>query len=169
MKYCLLIVFSLLTVISCKKVEVPQSKQEKMRASDWRVDTIMITYLTSTGADSEVQGGWKRIENGVETYDKPNCIKDDYIKFKQNFSGSHITGPDKCLSNEANEIDFTWGLTEADTKIYVYGLYNLFTQDVNADMLYFQDDEFAFTFHKKIPKNATDSITVKATYKLKKK
>jgi hypothetical protein len=56
MKYCLLIVFSLLTIASCKKVEVPQSKQEKLRASDWRVDTIMITYLDTNGADSEIVG-----------------------------------------------------------------------------------------------------------------
>lgn len=168
MKYCLLIVFTLLTIASCKKVEVPQSKQEKMRASEWRIDTIMVTYLTSGGADSEVQGGWKRFVNGVETFDKPDCIKDDYIKFKENHDGSHVTGPDKC-SNEGNEVDFTWGLMDADSKIYFYGLYNLFTQDVNADMVYFQDDQFAFAFRKKIPISMTDSTTVKVTYKLKKK
>lgn len=168
MKYCLLIVFSLLTIASCKKVEVPQSKQEIMRASDWRIDTVMTTYLTSTGADSEVQGGWKRIENGVETFDKPNCVKDDYIKFKENHDGSHITGPDKC-GNEANDITFTWGLSDADSKIFIYGLYNLFGIDANAEMVYFKEDEFAFAFRKKIPKNTTDSITVKMTYKLKKK
>lgn len=171
MKYCLLIVFSLLTIASCKKVEVPQSKQEKLRASDWRVDTIMITYLDTNGADSEIVGAWKRYENGVETYNRPSCYNDDMIKFKENFSGTHVTGAESCVSNEPNFVDFTWGFRDADTKFYIYGLYNMFGVDVNADVLYFQDEEFSFAYRNKIKRNstATDSITVKTTYKLKKK
>lgn len=171
MKYCLLIVFSLLTIASCKKVEVPQSKQEKLRASDWVVDTIMVTYLDTNGADSEIVGAWKRYENGAETYDRPSCYKDDKIQFKENFSGVHVTGAENCVSNEPAFIDFTWGFRDADTKFYIYGLYNLFGVDVNADILYFKDDEFSFVFRKKIQRNSTstDSITVKNTFKFKKK
>jgi len=171
MKYCLLIVFALLTVVSCKKVEVPDSKQEKLRAANWRVDTIMITYLDMSGADSETVGAWKRFEGGAETYKRPSCYNDDEIKFKENFSGTHVTGAESCVSNEPNLIDFTWGFRESDTKFYMYGLYNLFGADVNADIIYFQDDEFSFAFRKRILRNSssTDSMTVRATYKLKKK
>lgn len=63
------------------------------------------------------------------------------------------------------------GFQSADTKFYIYGLYNMFGVDVNADILYFQDEEFSFAYRNKIKRNstATDSITVKTTYKLKKK
>lgn len=171
MKYCLLIVFSFLTIASCKKVEVPQSKQEKLRASDWVVDTIITTYLDVSGADSETVGAWKRFENGEETYKRPACLGDDIIKFKENFSGTHVTGAQSCVSNEPNFVDFTWGFREADTKFYIYGLYNLFGVDVNADILYFQDDQFSFAFLKRVPRNSTstDSMTIRSAFKLKKK
>ncbi|OSZ81781.1 hypothetical protein CAP35_00495 [Chitinophagaceae bacterium IBVUCB1] len=155
--------------VSCDKVDVPMSKQEKMRASDWTIDTLTITYMSYTGADSEVQSLWKRTESGVEVSNKPDCLRDDFIKFRDKNDGSHIPGPNKCATSETNDIEFTWGLRDADTKVYMYGLYALFGQDVNADMLYFEDDNFAFSFPRKVPTNGGDSITVKITCKLEKK
>ncbi len=169
MKYCLLFLFSALVFVSCDKVEVPLSKQEKMRASDWTIDTLTITYLSFNGADSEVQSLWKRMESGIEVSTKPDCLRDDFIKFRDKNDASHITGTNKCTVSEANDIEFTWGLRDADTKIYMYGLYALFGQDVNADLLYFEEDNFAFAYPKKVATNSGDTITVKITCKLEKK
>jgi len=154
--------------VSCDKVEVPLSKQEKMRASDWTIDTMTVTYLTSTSADSEVFSLWKRFESGQEVNTKPDCLKDDLVKFRVKNDGSHIPGPNKCATGETNDIEFTWGLRDADTKIYIYGAYALFGQDVNGDMLFFDEDKFAFAFYRRVATSA-DSVNVRITCRLKKK
>ncbi|MBL7682201.1 MAG: hypothetical protein JNK00_02480 [Flavipsychrobacter sp.] len=165
MKYCLLILSSLFFIASCSKVEVPLSKQEKLRESEWRVDTATITYLTTAGADSLMFGAW----GSDPEYKKPDCVKDDYLKFRANFDGSHITGPDKCNVSESNDIEFTWGITENDTRMYMYGLYALLGQDATGDLVDFRDDQFVFAFPKKIKSGTGDTITVKYSVKFKKK
>ncbi len=170
MKYCLLVLSTLLVIASCKKVETPLSKQEKMRASDWVIDTATITYLTSMGQDSFTKGVWpeKTNDKGELIYPRPDCLKDDYFKFGANYSGTQVTGPNKCGDSETSEIEFSWSIYQGDTKMYMYGLYSLLGQDATGDLVEFNDDNFTFAFPKQIAVNST-IITVKYTLKFKKK
>jgi hypothetical protein len=168
MKYCLLVLSVLVAFASCKKVETPLSKQEKLRETSWKIDSCFITYLSSKGIDSASKGIWSEQWNGDKyIYVRPDCLYDDYFKFQDNNSGTHVTGSYKCGVSETDNIDFTWGIYQADTKMYIYGMYAIFGQDVNADLTYFDDEKFTIVYTKKVGTPAT--ITARLTYKFKKK
>jgi hypothetical protein len=168
MKYCLFVLSVLVAFASCKKVETPLSKQEKLRAISWRIDSTYIVYLSAKGDDSASRGTWpEQFIDGNYVYPRPDCLFDDYFKFQTNNTGTHVTGPNKCGVSETDNIDFTWGIYQADTKMYIYGMYAIFGQDVNADLTSFEDEKFTITYTKKV--GATGSINARVTYKFKKK
>lgn len=174
MRYCLFVLSFLAVVASCKKVETPMSVQEKMRANDWKIDTAYVTYLSLKGSDSESKGIWpEQFIDGKYVWPRPDCLTDDYFKFEANNDGTHVTGPSKCNVSETDNIKFTWGVTDADTKMYIYGAYAYFGQDVTGRLKDFEDEKFTFEYEKMyvVVTSPTDSNTFRKriTYKFKKK
>lgn len=166
MKYCLLILSSLVIIASCKKVETPLSKQEKMRAATWVIDTAWMTYLSVNGTDSVSKGVWPEQWDGERyIWPRPECMWDDQFKFLDNTEGTHVTGPNKCGVSQTDNIDFTWGLADADTKIYMYGLYSIFGEDVTGTLEEFEDTKFKMSYKKTV----SSTVTARVTYKFKTK
>jgi hypothetical protein len=160
MRYCLLVLSAFIVIASCKKVETPQSMGDKLRASEWTLDNGTQAWVAYNGDDSLLEGLWP------PDYKRPDCLKDDYLKFGANHDGNHITGPNKCGTSETSDIQFQWGLTDNDKKIYMYGLYSLMGQDVNGDFRSISDEKMSVTY---IMKSTGASASKRITMIFKKK
>jgi hypothetical protein len=169
MRYCLFVLSLFVVVASCKKVETSQSRQEKLRAVQWVIDTAYVTYLSATGSDSDSKGVWpEQFIDGNYVWPRPGCLFDDYLKFEDNNDGVHVTGPSKCNVSETDNIDFKWGVFQGDTKMYIYGMYAIFGEDVTADIQRFEDNKFTIAWVKQTgPTTAPQRKRI--TYKFKKK
>lgn len=138
MKYCLLVLSALALFASCKKVDVPKSIQEQMRAGTWYIDTSSKTYQDMPGHDTTIafyiQG--------------EDCKSDDYFIFRDNNEGAINTAKVKCVEGQTDEIAFQWGITDANSKMYIYNAGTLLNgdDDVNADLLNFTGSSFAIRF-----------------------
>jgi hypothetical protein len=159
MKYCLLFVAALFVLGSCEKVDVPVSKAQMLRDNRWKVSDMKLTYLTSTGGDSLSESTIKLPPD----FKLPDCILDDYLQFRENHDGSHIPGPDKCKTGESDDIYFEWGLTENDTKIYLYGMESLFGRDIDGDVVEITDSKFTFSYFATKMNSANEPEKVKMT------
>lgn len=141
MKYCLLIVASLLVISSCTKVEPTESKQEKLRKEKWVLDTGFVRKIwkmdgMEVPADMDV----------TESYPEPECRADDILDFKDGNEGVHLPGDVTCSINETSEIEFRWGLLDNDKKMFIYDAKEFFGTDVNAEVVEFYDDKFGIRF-----------------------
>lgn len=133
MKYCLLLFAGLLIISSCTKTEEPQSKEDILRDGKWymsqiwkkkRVDT---TYITDT----------------VKLENYPKCREDDYLDFGDNNNGILFSGEQKC-SNSLDEVNFRWGISDNDTKMYIYNAGPMFEgyNDLSGKLKDFTSNSF---------------------------
>jgi|GEM_PF-1683196 len=141
MRYCVLILSAFLVLSSCTKVEELVSKQEQLRAEKWSLDA------------QYVHKKWKKDGASVpatideETkVDIAECAKDDLLVFREGYEGAHIPGENTCSINETAEIGFRWGLTDNDTRMFIYDANEFFKVDVNAEIIEFYADKFAIRF-----------------------
>lgn len=156
MKYSLL-ALSVLLVMSCtKKGEETKSRQEILRESKWSLDT---------GSRHDI---WKKDGvavpvdvNQVTPIVKAECAYDDRLIFREGYEGAHIPGEWTCSINETAEIDFRWGLTDNDSKIYIYDANEFFRQDVNAEILEFYNDKFTIRYYQLKDKLVDDGAGTK--------
>lgn len=172
MKYFLLALSAICIITSCKKTETPMSQAQKLEASQWVPVTLNITYLSYTGGDSLTNPVWEKVSTvdptkGQDT--RPECIKDDYLKFKMYNQGDHITGGTKCSDNETDDIEFSWGLSDNDKKMYIYGLFSLLKQDANGLLQDQTDDKFVFAYPGQVKDADQKDITVRYTMTFNKK
>ncbi|MBZ0097887.1 MAG: hypothetical protein K8F30_02325, partial [Taibaiella sp.] len=83
------------------------------------------------------------------------------------YEGAHLTGELPCSINETSEVQFTWGLTDNSTKMYIYDAHEYFRQDVNADILEFYNDRFTIRYYelkdKQISNGAGNNVWVQDT------
>lgn len=136
MRYSLLAIVALLFFAACDKVEVPASDQEMLRNGKWQLKvkaTKQFNYSTQTYQ--------------IDTLIKSECEEDDYIVFRENFDGAHIPGEMLCTASETIEMPFRWGLTDNDTKMFIYDGASFFGTDVNADFVNFNGSEFTLMFN----------------------
>lgn len=138
MRYCLLFLFTVVTFSACEKTESPKSKQDVLRGGKWWVDNVSVAYhKPMQDADSVYR---------INTIDLPECYHDNRIVFRDGTQGGHTTGEEKCGA-ELDEYQFTWGITESDTKIYFYGAASFLSQDnVNAKLKEIADDRFVIVY-----------------------
>lgn len=171
MKYCLLIVTVLLAFTSCDtKVEVPLSMEEKMIESKWKLDTAYAEYkLHNMGSmfnlrihttanlmgndtvfyTDEFAGTSFFLQKKIDTF----CAGDDLFEFRTGNEGAHLPGEATCSINETAEVGFTWGITDADTKMYIYDAKEFFRAEVNAEIKEFYDDRFSIKYSTYEDKN----------------
>lgn len=143
MRYSIL-VLSVLLVVSCtKKGEETKSRQEMLREYKWKLDT---------GSRHDI---WKKDGvlvpvdvNQVSPIVKQECAYDDRLVFREGYDGAHLPGEWTCSINETAEMEFRWGLTANDTKLYIYDANEFFRQDVNADILELFDDKFTIRYYE---------------------
>lgn len=138
MRYCLLLLSAVLVFIaSCKKVEVPDSKEDILRASKWQMQEIK---KRSRIDDTSFFVESVKMEHSVE------CKKDDYLEFGINNAGFFKSNEKKCMS-QVDETAIRWGFSDNYTKMYIYEAGQMFEgiNDINADVLEFSND--AFTIH----------------------
>lgn len=171
MRYSLLLLLSFVLVIaSCKKLEVPKSKQEMLRDANWKVANATLEYkLHNYGpkyydlnykfdlfADIDTVVYWRYYPNPPETPDSlyfvhkridPLCTSDDLFAFRDGNLGAYIPGEMLCSINETSELEFDWGITDNDTKMYIYDAKEFFRVDVNADLLEFYEDKFIIRYY----------------------
>lgn len=170
MRYSLLILSILFIVVSCKKVEVPKSKQDILRASSWRLDTANVTYwVEPTGGETKGHDttvcAWGAVREG--------CKMDDYIVFRENNDAGLKKGEVKCGNGETEEETLMWGITDGDSKIYIYNAGDMFFDEdaVNATINELTGDKLTFTYQTKVPFAQPVVGVITKTYKvyLKKK
>lgn len=119
MRYCLFLLSLSLVLFSCEKTESPESKQDILRDGKWAIDRITRTHYATLTTD---------------TIPMQDCQKDNRIVFRAGHDGAHTTGGEKCGA-ELEEYGFTWGLTDADTKMYIYNAESFLAEkDVNATL-----------------------------------
>ncbi len=142
MRYSLL-VLSVLLVVSCtKKGEETKSRQEILRESKWALDT------GSRHAIWKKDGFAVPIDvDQVTPIVKAECALDDRLIFRDGYDGAHIPGEWTCSINETAELEFKWGLTDNNTKMYIYDAKEFFKQDVNAEILEFYNDRFTIRYY----------------------
>ena len=155
MKYCLLVLSALALFASCKKVDTPQSIQEQMRVGTWYIDTSSKTYAI-------LPGQYETIPYYIQGED---CKKDDYFIFRDNNDGAINTAKEKCVEGQTDEIAIKWGVTDANTKMYIYNAGSLLNgdDDVNAELLNFNGSSFAIRFKQYVtsaqPAPSVDTTT----------
>lgn len=157
MKYYLpLLSILFLVVYSCKKVEVPQSKEEMLRGK-WKieydfkgkgigkefvkypildtskkiVDTIYTPLADGVGNDyvKDDKGVTVLNDRGRATYNvhvMPACKLDDYLEFREGINGGLNTGKEKCPNGEVSEIPIKWGFLDNYTRMYIYDAGDMF-------------------------------------------
>lgn len=165
MRYSLLILSVIFVLASCKKVEVPKSKQDILRASSWRLDTATVTFwVEPTGG--ETKGHDTTICAWGNT--REDCKKDDYIVFRENGDAGLKKGELKCGSGETEEETLLWGITENDTKIYIYNAGDMFFGEgaVNATLNESTGDKFTFTYKTQVAFAQPVVGVVTKTYKV---
>lgn len=147
MKYCLLIVSALVIMASCTKVDPITSKQEILRG-DLKGDTLKWTLDTGF-----VNKKWKMDGADVpadfdivESYPEPSCREDDVLIFRELNEGVHLPGAVTCSINETPAIEFRWGLTDNDTKMFIYDAKEFFGMDINAEILELYEDKFTIRY-----------------------
>lgn len=140
MKYYILLLSALLIIIaSCKKVEEPKYKEDSLRQGKWRVaHVVKKTRLTDNTFYIDTL---KRTPSDAE------CKADDYIEFKTANNGVLKTGEKKCQA-EIDEIPIRWGITDNDTKVYVYQAAEMFfgNNDVSGNLKDFSDNQFIIDY-----------------------
>ncbi len=143
MRYFLL-GLSILVIVSCKKVDVPKSKQDTLRASQWRLDTATVTFwveetFAEKGHDTTVCAWGDKLDD---------CKKDDYLVFRENSDGGLKKGANKCQDGETEEDVIEWGITDNDTKMFIYNAGDMFfgENNVNANLVEFKNDKFKITY-----------------------
>lgn len=141
MKYTLLVLTAVIVIVGCKKLEVPDSKEDMLRASEWVLDTGYVRTIKkadggSVPADIDATG----------PYVKPECRTDDKLVFREVNEGAHIPGEMRCSINETAELQFTWGIIDAGKGMYIYDAKEFFGTDVNAEIIEFYEDRFGIRF-----------------------
>lgn len=94
---------------ACKKVSVPTSVEDELRAGNWKITVATLQYDPHIGRDT--------VYNLLA--DAPNCTKDDYFIFDMNFKGRQVN-PDKCSPAEPDETLFRWELFPNDSGIHIW-------------------------------------------------
>lgn len=157
MRYSLLILSAFLVISSCTKVEEPISKQDKLRAEKWILDVGFIRVI------QKADGGAVPYSIDRKTkMDIPECRQDDVLVFRDGYEGAHVPGEKTCSINETSDMEFRWGLTDNDTKMFINDAKEYFTVDVDAEIIEFYDDKFAIKYSSYLDKAVTngDDATV---------
>jgi hypothetical protein len=149
MRYCLLFIYAAVVFASCgKELKVPPSRQNILMGENdkaphkWKVDTMTLTY-----ALYNVTLGM-RYDTTIPVKNTMDCHRDDTIKFRKNMEGAHLTGSNKCGA-QLTEYQFAWGITEQDTKMYLYDAGSfLDTNDINATIKEFSDSKFTIVYDR---------------------
>jgi hypothetical protein len=147
MRYCLLFLSAVFLLVSCEKTKTPETKQDTLRDGKWWVDTMAIVYHIPYRDTDSVYG------IGKSTL--PDCRLDDRIIFREGTSGVHVTNEEKCAA-ELEEYEFTWGITENDTKMYFYNMKSILGDDVNATLKEFTDNKFVIVYERYKHENQGD-------------
>ncbi len=105
---------SLLLVIvagACTKTEEAKTVHDTLRNGKWRQSSGTVRFQGQNGIDST----YNYFTDGVAA-----CVKDDYIVFKENFSGVVEDADSSCGVGDPREIPFTWEVMKAETKLNIF-------------------------------------------------
>jgi hypothetical protein len=152
--FCILTVFA----FSCKKVDEPDMRQDKLRAGNWKRTALKITYRQPGGAETT--------EDAYATL--PACTKDDLLQFNAGSEGYVNEGGSKCNVGDPDNSKFTWRLTNGETQLNVSGAYDHFgTDEARASIITFTDNNMAIRYDiytQTFLTTATDTVHVAAVY-----
>jgi len=151
---CVLTVFA----FSCKKVDEPNMRQDKLRSGNWKRTTLKVTY--------RMPGGNETTEDAYATL--PDCAKDDLLQFGSGFEGNVNEGGSKCNVGDPDNSKFIWKLTNGETQLNISGAIDHFgTDEARADIITFTDNNLAIRYDiydQAFTTTATDTVHVAAVY-----
>jgi hypothetical protein len=105
-----LILFIFATASACKK------KSSEEPGTQFSAKTVLLTksnwYLSDNETKVGAGGTWGSNYQGI--YD---CKKDDYLKFKTDYTGVSDEGVTKCNTLDPQSAPFTWAFSDNETKI----------------------------------------------------
>jgi len=110
MRYLMMAVCALLLIVSCKKVETPTSREEELRDGKWRLNVSTLKVSPYMGPVTTI--------NLLSLMS--DCLKDDYIVFKENYQATQNSNGNKCSNADPDEIMFRWELYNNGTSIQIW-------------------------------------------------
>lgn len=168
MKYLLpVLTLLLITIIACEKVEVPQSKEQLIRGSKWRleldsngkgilkeftrypvIDTskkpidTLYTPVTIEMKDAIMQ------DTIFNVHVVPWCKLDDFLEFREGINGALNTGGEKCPQGETTEIPIKWGFLDNYSRMYIYDAGEMFlgNDDLVGEVLEISDSKIKLRY-----------------------
>ena len=184
MRYSLLVLSLVFAFASCQKGEQAKTKQEILQESKWKLKTAQAEYRMHNAGPAFNTSVHVTVDlftvdtvfyydiNGQQQYFLQkrinlDCADDDLFEFKEANKGAHIPGEKTCSINETAEVGFTWGITDAGTRMFIYDAKEFFRDDVNAEIVDFYDDKFSIKYNtyedKKISVNGNPGVFVRDT------
>jgi hypothetical protein len=171
MRYLLLACAAGLMISSCNKeqtMEVPKTRTQMLYGSNttnaadamptsWKTKEYRVIYTLPSGKDT----------TRTDLY--PECKKDDFLQFFENYSGKHHTEGNKCSTNEGDIYNFRWEFTQNETYLNFYNADRLFNERTFiAEVADFS--EGGFTLKVTVPMfidNQLDTVRVEHVFEKK--
>ena len=167
MKYFLLAFITAFAFTSCNKeqtIAVPENRTDQLRAGN------------KSDASEGTKAKWKSakyivIFQNVEKKDSivdnlyPQCLKDDYLEFYENFVGYHYTAGNKCATNDGERYKFRYEFTENEEYLHFYNADRFFeNRTFMAKVKEFDASRFTLTYPKEwVVNGILDTVTVENT------
>jgi hypothetical protein len=82
--------------------------------SKWKTKEYKVTYVLPDGRDT----------TRTDLY--PECQKDDFLQFFENFTGTHHTADNKCSTNEGDIYHTRWEFSQNEEYLNFYNYERLF-------------------------------------------
>lgn len=152
---------------SCNKLDEVKSSEDKLREGKWKMIEASATYTLP----------YSNPERDTTTYIKPDslpeCQRDNYLVFGDNYNGYMATNEKKCTPGEPEQIGFNWGLEKNDRRMYIYNSKETFgTPSVNAAVTELTDNRFTLKYYYPFEypnmqdpsKMITDTIFITTTF-----
>jgi hypothetical protein len=150
--------FLLVTALSCTKVEEPEMVQDKLRNGKWR-QTAGTVRFQGRGIDST--------SNYFADSVLPVCIMDDYLVFKENFSGLVNDADFSCGTGDPQEMPFTWEVKEAGNKLNIFNARRYFqTHSVYGELIEISESKFTLRYvvREQTTPGVIDTLTYENSY-----
>ncbi len=161
MKQILCALLVIVIAVSCKKADEPRTGQDILRSGKWR----------QSGGIVKVKGF--HLDTTINYLNDaafvPDCRKDDYLVFKDNFDGAVNSGGQKCTQDEGDETAFTWELINGGANLNIYSSPDVFfTSNVSGQVVNLTDNLLAIRYvvymESQLDNTKTDTFTFSNSY-----
>lgn len=110
-----------------KTAEEAKTIHDTLRNGKWRQTSGTVRFQGQNGVDTTAN----YFADGV-----PACVKDDYIVFKENFSGVVEDADSTCGIGDPRELPFTWEVMKAESKLNIFNARrNFHTSSVYSEII----------------------------------